>query len=390
MQVFRAYFKILNKHKISVIIYTVMFLAITIAITSKIDVSSDKFEVKKVKIMIVNNDGKSALTDGFLDYLKSYATFVEPKGDEEARRESLFFGETEYILTIPKGFSDSFIKGKAMELQKQTIPNSMEAMSIDNVIDSYLNIAKVYLKDLPGLDSKKMNGYIKAVLKDETQVKLNKEVKDSVVASNEFNSNFFNYLAYVIIAVSISAVSMIMFSFNRIDIRRRQTASPLTSRQFNLQLLLANLFFVFAFLVMFIVAGYILNSSRMINTNTILIWLNGFVFSLTALSISYLIGITVAERKAIAVLSTVISLSLSFLSGVFVPQMYLGASVLRVATFLPTYWYVKANNALMNVTSFQWSDISRVFGYMAIETGFTIAIISIAMVVSKRKRRQTF
>jgi ABC-2 type transport system permease protein len=157
MQVFKAYFKILNKHKISVIIYTVMFLAITIAITSKIDVSSDKFEVKKVKIMVVNNDGKSALTDGFLDYLKSYATFVEPKGDEEARRESLFFGETEYILTIPEGFSDSFIKGKAMTLQKQTIPNSMEAMSIDNVIDSYLNIAKVYLKDLPGLDSKKMN-----------------------------------------------------------------------------------------------------------------------------------------------------------------------------------------------------------------------------------------
>jgi ABC-2 type transport system permease protein len=141
---------------------------------------------------------------------------------------------------------------------------------------------------------------------------------------------------------------------------------------------------------MFIIAGYILNGSRIINTNTVLIWLNGFVFSLTALSISYLIGIMVADRKAIAVLSTVISLSLSFLSGVFVPQMYLSASVLRVASFMPTYWYVKVNNALMNVTSFNWSDTSRVFGYMAIETGFTVAIISIAMVVSKRKRRQTF
>jgi hypothetical protein len=28
---------------------------------------------------------------------------------------------------------------------------------MDNIIDSYLNIAKVYLKDVPGLDYKKMN-----------------------------------------------------------------------------------------------------------------------------------------------------------------------------------------------------------------------------------------
>jgi hypothetical protein len=89
-------------------------------------------------------------------------------------------------------------------------------------------------------------------------------------------------------------------------------------------------------------------------------------------------------------ISTGISLCLAFISGIFIPQMYLGSSVLKVASFTPTYWYVKANNVLINVTSFRAGEIPQVFGYMAIETGFTIAIISIALVVSKRKRQQAF
>lgn len=390
MQVFRIYFKILKKHMVSVLIYAGLFLFISILITSNIKSGNDKFKPEKVNIMVINEDGKNALTNGFLKYLGDYATFVKPIKGEEARMDALYYGDTEYILTIPKGFSKSFAKGNTVKLEKKTVPNSSEAMSVDNTIDNYFNMAKVYQKHVPNLDYSRMNAYIIANSKDQTKVEMNVKVKDDVTYSNEFNSNFFNYLGYVIIAAYIISVSMILFSFNGIDIRRRQTASPLTSRALNLQLILANLIFVFGYLIMFIIAGCILNKNLQINANTILVWVNAFVFSLTALSISYLIGITVISRKAISALSTAISLSLSFISGIFVPQMYLGKTVLKVASFTPAYWYVKANNALMTVTSFQWNKISDVFGYMAIETGFTIAIISIALVVSKRKRQQAY
>lgn len=390
MLVFKTYFKILKKHIVSVIIYAVLFLSIAIAFTSNTDVGNEKYQAKKVATMVVNEDGQSALLDGFLKYLGDYAIFVEPEDNEESRKDALFYEKTKYILTIPKGFSDTFAKDGSVKINKQTVPNSMEAMSIDTAIDNYFNMAKAYLKNVPGIDYDKMNTYIVENSKNETKVKFSVAVKDNVTYSNEFNSFFFNFVGYIIIAVYITSVSMIMLSFNGIDIRRRQTASPITSRRFNIQLIISNLVFVLGYLVLFMIAGYVLNKSRMINANTILIWINAVVFSLTVLSFSYLVGITVQSRKAIGMIATGISLSLAFISGIFVPQQYLGSSVLKVASFTPTYWYVKANDTLAKVTSFHSSEISSTIGYMAIETGFTIAIISIALVVSKRKRQQAF
>jgi ABC-2 type transport system permease protein len=183
---------------------------------------------------------------------------------------------------------------------------------------------------------------------------------------------------------------MIMFSFNGVDIRRRLTASPLSYRKMNFQLILANIIFVIGYLALFVAAGFVLNKSRIINVNLLFTWLNTFVFSISVLSISYLTAITVKSRKAIGAISTGISLGMAFMSGIFVPQQYLGASVLRVASFTPSYWFVKANDSLVNITSSRWSEVSEALGCMAIQIGFTIAIISIALVINKRKRQQAF
>jgi ABC-2 type transport system permease protein len=51
---------------------------------------------------------------------------------------------------------------------------------------------------------------------------------------------------------------------------------------------------------------------------------------------------------------------------------------------------VKANNAIGNLSSLQWPELSKIFGYMAIELGFAAAIISVALVISKRKTQSTY
>lgn len=124
------------------------------------------------------------------------------------------------------------------------------------------------------------------------------------------------------------------------------------------------------------------------NVNTLLYWLNSFTFALAVLSVSYLIGISVKSKKAISAISTAASVGLAFLSGMFVQQEYLGAPVLKVASFTPVFWFVKANNAIETVTQATWSQLSGIASYMAIQLGFAAAIISVALVVSKRKRQQ--
>ncbi|MDF2941648.1 MAG: transporter permease [Herbinix sp.] len=390
MQVFKTYIKILRKQLVSILIYAVMFLSITIMITSNIKNENTKFEPSKVDITVVNEDGESSLINGFLKHLENYVNFIEIDDNDSARRDALFFRRVVYILTIPEGFTDRFMSGNDVQLSKLMVPNSVEAITVDNAIDNYFNTAKVYIKHVPKIDYEVLNAYVEQNLKEETKVSFDVAMDDEVIGSNSFNRNYFNYLGYIIISAFITGVSIIMVSFHGMDIRRKHFASPLSSRSMNAQLIFGNLVFVFVYLLVFIVAGYLLNADRKLNANTILTWMNVIAFALAALSISYLVGITVKSRKAINAISTALSLSLAFISGIFVPQEYLGASVLKVASFTPTYWYVKANTALETVTSSKWSDISDIIGYMAIQIGFAAAIISIALVVSKRKRQQAF
>ncbi len=389
MQVFKTYFKILKKNLVPIIIYSALFLGIAIVISSQITVENAEFEASKVAIMVVNEDGENEFTEGLLNYISQYATFVEPDEDDQARKDALFNRKVEYILTIPKGFTESFANGSSVNLVKEAVPDSIEAMSIDTAVNNYLNMAKVYLTYTPNINYSDLSNLVAANLKEETKVTIDVQKKDSVTYSNGFNMNFYNNLGYIILSSFITGVSIVMFSFHGLDIRRRHSASPISSRNMNIQLILANLIYVFSFLLLFIIAGYVLNKDRMLNVNTLMTWLNIIVFGITALSISYLVGIAVKNRKAVNAIATTLSLSLAFLSGIFVPQQFLADPVLKAASFTPTYWFVKANNAIEGITSLHWSEISEIIGYMAIELGFAAAIFSIALVVSKRKRQQT-
>ena len=388
MQVFKAYFKIIKSQLSSILLYAGLFLLLTVMYTSNITQNTEQFETKKVATMIINEDGENNLISGFLNYIGDYVVFVEPKENEAAIQEALFNREVSYILTIPAGFTDSFYSNGSIRLIKQTPPDSVEAISIDNASDNYFNIAKIYEDYLPEATAEDISSLVKDNLKKQTEVKLYGEQRNKVSSGNTQNRYFFNYLGYIMIAIFITSISTVMFSFHGLDIRRRNFASPITVKNLNGQLILANLIFAMAYMIVFIAASYILNKNRILNTNTFLYWLNAITFALVVLSISYLIGISVKSKRAISAISTAASVGIAFLSGMFVPQEFLGATVLKVASFTPAYWFVKANNTIETVTLASWSQLSGVASYMAIQLGFAAAIISIALVVSKRKRQQ--
>jgi len=388
MQVFRTYFKILKKNMVPILIYSVLFLWLTIMIASNINVENTEFIAAKTDVMIINEDGDNELVKGFLSYLSQYANYIEAEEDEEARKDALFYRKVDYILTIPEGFTQSLLTGGDVQLIKESIPNLVEAMYIDNAINNYMNTAQVYIKHTSDVNAAELNNAITDTLQQEAQVTIKIKSKDSVTFSNGFNQNYFNYLGYILISTLITGVSLVMFSFHGLDLRRRHSAAPITNHSMNVQLILANLIFVLGFLLMFIIAGFVLNKDRMINENTLLTWLNAIVYTIAALSISYLVGITVKSKRAVNAVATTLSLCLAFLSGIFAPQDYLGPAITKIASFMPTFWYVKANNTIVTLDSFGWSDISGVMGYIAIQLGFAVAFFCIALVVSKRKRLQ--
>jgi ABC-2 type transport system permease protein len=387
MQVFKAYYKILKKHIGSVLIYVLLFFMLTVLYSGNIGKDDNLFEADMVPTVIINEDQDSNLIKGFMEYLSQYVKFVKLK-EGSSIQDALYFGEVAYVLTIPEGFTEEFLRGEEGKLSKLTAPDSVEAVAVDTAVDNYFHMASVYNSYMPGMSEGQLNTLVQSSLTLETEVSLTNKVLNTVSAGNNFNKFYYNYLGYITIAVFIMCVSIIMFSFHNLDIRRRHAAAPVSSRNMNLQLIMANFIYVVAFMLVFIAAGYILNGNRLININTLLYWLNAMVFAIVALCISYLVGISVSSKKAIAALSTALSLGLAFLSGMFVPQELLGAPVLRVASFTPTYWFVKTNNMIEKVTSTSWDALSGIVGSMLIQLGFAAAILSISLVISKRKRQQ--
>ena len=388
MQVFKTYFKIMKKQLATLLIYGVMFITITLVITFALlrDKSND-FSVSKVPVLLINNDGDNEFIDAFTTYLEGYVEYIDIDDSEEARKDALFYHEVNYILIIPEGFTNKFLSGDEVLFTKEIQPDKMEAVqSVDSAIDNYLNMARVYISYSPGVGMRELTTFLRMNPVAETEIIIDSGKKDTLDAA-EFNTYYFNYLGYIMIVCFILGVSAVMMSFHSLEIRRRQFASPVSSRSFNLQLILANLVFVLVYLIIFIIVGYLSNPFRRVDLSLVLTWINAMIFGIVVLCISYLVGITVKGKNAVQALSTAVSLGLAFLSGMFVPQELLGSAVIRVASFLPSYWYVRANNTIRDLSNFSLENLAPIFQYMAIQIGFAAVFLALIMVVAKRKRQ---
>jgi hypothetical protein len=60
------------------------------------------------------------------------------------------------------------------------------------------------------------------------------------------------------------------------------------------------------------------------------------------------------------------TMTLSFISGVFVPQQLLGNTVQTIASFTPIYWYVKASNDIHNLIIFSSENLKPILSSMLI------------------------
>ena len=115
--------------------------------------------------------------------------------------------------------------------------------------------------------------------------------------------------------------------------------------------------------------------------------LNSLVFTICALTIAILIGNIVNSKEAINGIVNVVALGSSFICGAFVPMEWLPEGVLKFAHLLPTYWYIKTNEALKTLEIVNLDTIKPILVNMAVIFGFAILFVFITNIVSASKRR---
>jgi ABC-2 type transporter. len=385
MQVYKAFFKVIKKNRGLLLIYLVVFMVLALLLTNTYNPPQDTdFSKVKVNIAFINDDNDSLLVAGLKIYLSENANLVDLPDEPQKLQDALFFRQVEYILRVPDGFTEAMLSGREVQLEKTIVPDSTSNVYMDLLINKYLNTAQTYTTYMPGLSQAELTQYLDKDLAEQSQVTMISNGSHS--ANAEKSGYYFNYLSYSMFAILILGVCSVMLVFNNTDLKRRNLCSPIRSANMNFQMILGNLSFAILTWLVLISASFVMYGSFMFTANGLLLLLNSFVFTLAALSISYLIANLVKSRGAMSAVSNVFALGTSFISGVFVPQELLGANVLTIASFTPTYWYVKANNEIAAAVSFNANNLQSIFTSMVLVLAFGVAMLGVTLVLIKQRR----
>jgi len=379
MQVFKAYFKVIRKNMLAMSIYIFVFVILAFLLTLFFNQpSATSFSPVKIRIAVVQQDPGSAFSQNLEAWLRNQAVVVDLEQTQDSLQDALFYRDVEYILTIPSGFGASMMDRRyEATLNRTVVPDSYTSIQMDLQIDQYLNLAALYLDSLPGLTADDLAAKIDRDMAAEAAVIMKTSSDSQNVNKMTF---FFIYLTYSIMAVMILGVTSIMLVFNKSDLRRRNLSSPVNPLHFNLQLVLGNLIFALAIWLLMSLLSLLLGSQP-VNGKQFL------VLSLNALIFSFLVSQFIGSRAAQQSIANVFSLGACFISGVFVPQDMLGKTVHTIASFTPTYWYVRAVNEIGSLTSFSLQTLQTAGTYMLIEIGFALALLAVSLAVIKQKRQ---
>lgn len=380
MIVFKTFFKVLNKCKVPIIMYTV-FLIFFGGFNMKTSENSTNFVASKPDVLIINNDEKLGITKNLIDYIEENTNIKEIKEDNEAIDDALFYRDVNYIIYIPKGFREDFLNNKNPKIEVKST-GDYQASLAEMMLDRYLKVANVYNET--ATDEEELIENINDTLLDDIEVEITSKIDTTNLEKATFYYNFTNYC---VLAGCIYVICLILSSFKNENIRKRTVISSMDYKEYNRKLLISNSLFAIGLWIFYVMLSFILLGSVMFTAYGLVYIVNSFIFTLCAVTIAFLIGNVVSNKNAINGIINVIALGSSFLCGAFVPMKFLPDFVLNVAHILPSYWYIKTNELVKSIDVFSFETLKPIFINMFVIIAFSLMFIVITNIISKRKRK---
>ena len=379
MTVFKTVWKILNKNKITVIIFTVMLLLFGVS-NMKTSEKSMNFIASKPDVLIVNYDKDEGITKDFIKYITDNSNIVDIKTDEEKINDALFYRDVNYVIYIPENYSKDFMEGKNVELEIKSTGDYQASLE-EMLVSRYIKVAKIYQKNITNEDE--LISKINETLSDQVQTEITSKLDTNTISNATF---YYNFASYSILACLLLVISLILSSFNDQKIKKRIIVSSTKYKKHNKILLISNCCYSFILWLLYVVISFFILGDVMTKIQGIIYIINSLVLTICATTIAFFIGNLISSKGAINGIVNVVALGSTFICGVFVPMRWLPDSVLKMAHLLPTYYYVSTNEALKTIEQFNIQTLKPLLINMAIILCFAIFFILLTNVVLKRKR----
>ena len=380
MTVFKTFFRIVNKLKPTIILYTAL-LIIFGAVNMKTSDNNINFVNSKPDILIINQDVNKGLTKNLIDYMKKNSNIMKVENNEEKINDALFYREVSYVIYIPKDYRKNVLLGNNPKLDiKKT--DEYDAHLSEMMLKRYIKLQNIYNKEAGSEDE--LITLINDNINDDVNIKITSKVDTSKTYNIVY---YFNFASYSILAIIIYIVCLVLCSFKEESISKRINISSINYKSHNNKILLASIVFSSIVWLLFVIIGVIVVGDIMFSIRGLISIINSFIFTFCALTLSILISSITNNKNAISGIVNVIALGSAFLCGAFVPAEYLPSSVLNFAHILPAYYYINSNDLLKNIDVINISSMHPIIINMVIIIIFSILFIILNNIVTRKKRK---
>lgn len=380
MNTFKAFLKILSKNRFLVIMYIAILVILNVSIMSSKEANNDFVSIKP-DIYIENEDEEKGITKDLIRYLNNNCNVVKLKDNENAISDALFYRDVNYIIYIPKNYNNDFLAGKNPELKIKTNGN-YEASLTEMLLKKYIKVANAYNEYIE--DENELITKINETLNKQSEVKLTSKVDNRILNRATV---YYNFVSYSLLGSLIYIICVVLTSFKNQKIQKRIIISSTNYKKINRQLLASNILFALVVWAFFVVVSLVLIGDFMYTPQGLIYILNSFIFTICATSLAFLLGTVIKNRDAIDGVVNVVSLGSSFLCGVFAPIELIPDYVLKIAHVLPSYYYVRNNEAVKTLEVMNYESLKPILLNGIIILCFSLLFIILTNIISKKKQR---
>lgn len=380
MTVFKTFWKIVNKYKGTIILYTVMLISFG-GINLASNDTTTTFTSTLPNIAIVNNDQNSVLTNNLISYLSKNSKVVDIENDEEKINDALFYRDVSYVVYIPKNYTNDVLKGMNPTIDIKSTNDYTSSLE-EMMLTDYLNLQNTYLKLTT--DQTKLTNYINDTLKDKSKVVLTSKVDTKSLSKV---SRYFNFASYSILAVVIFIITLVLTSFKEKTVNKRIVVSSMNYKKHSGLILKSSLLYALIVWVLFSLLAIILLGKSLLNIRGLLLLLNTLIFTLQALTFALLISSLVNNKDAIGGIVNVVALGSAFLCGAFIPSMYLPEKVVSISHIFPAYYYNNSNDLVTSLEVINLTTLKPFITNIMMMLVFMLVFIVLNNFVIKNKRK---
>lgn len=380
MTVFKTFWKIVNKYKGTIILYTVMLISFG-GINLASNDTTTTFTSTLPNIAIINNDESTIITNNLINYLSENSKVVDIENDEEKINDALFYRDVSYVVYIPKNYTNDVLKGMNPTIDIKSTNDYTSSLE-EMMLTDYLNLQNTYLKLTT--DQAKLTNYINDTLKDKSEVVLTSKVDTKSLSKV---SRYFNFASYSILAVVIFIITLVLTSFKEKTVNKRIVVSSMNYKKHSGLILKSSLLYALIVWALFSLLAIILLGKSVLNTRGLLLILNTLVFTLQALTFALLISSLVNNKDAIGGIVNVVALGSAFLCGAFIPSMYLPEKVVSISHIFPAYYYNNSNDLVTSLEVINLTTLKPFITNIMMMLVFMLVFIVLNNFVIKNKRK---